>query len=145
MFLDASTYDTKTPEGQNELLQAIIDEQNRQNDRSQSLVSYNIVAYQQLDITIIGGSPAGNYTTQYLHGQDFPPLVLAYGILGSAPALYNRLPFIGLQFAAPDPIQLQDSFWVDDNYLYFNRFIATPSLGESTSAGFYISNLPAIF
>lgn len=145
MFIDSAAYDLGNPEDQKKALQDIIDEQNRQYDRSQSLQGYQIVAYASLTLDLIDGSPSGIYTTPYVHGLGYPPQCLGFGFnFGN----YNPLIYVDKAggIFTPVPNAQGYSYWtVDNQNLYFN-ILAISSGGHFPflhfTGSFYITNLP---
>lgn len=143
--LDASTYDLTTPPGQDLAISDIIDEQNRQFEQSGSLTTYSVVAYAQLDVDLIQGSPSGVYTTSFIHGLSYAPTVLAYS-LNPDGSFFQPLPYVDTDLLAPGPMLTYQYASADESLVYFNvQAISTGGLFDTTSfsAGFYIFNIPA--
>lgn len=150
-LLDVTGYDLTTSDGQNAALQDIIDEQNRQYDQSAAASSYTIVAYAQLIVDLIDGSPSGIYTATYVHGLGYPPAVIPFDLIGnSSDSGYTPLPYVekkGGIFTTDPQANTYQYYTVDNNNLYFNVLAINTGGFFSTlhfSAGFYIFNIPAL-
>lgn len=144
-LLDSAGYNLSSPEGQAQAIQDIIDLQNKNYDRAQSITGYQVVAYQQLTISLINGQPSGVYTTQYIHGLGYPPRVIAF-MLQPSTQFYAPLPYLEVQFdGGVGRMNTNQYFTVDEQNLYFNvHAINRGGFFTSTqfSAAFYIFNLP---
>lgn len=147
-LLDSSVYDLTTSDGQQKAIQDIIDQQNDIYDRSQSITGYQVVAYTQLTVDLIDGSPSGIYTTSYIHGLGYAPQVISFGIQPGT-SFYNPLQYIekvGGIFN-PDPHANTYQYWTTDSQKIYFNVLAISTGGHFTtlhfSGAFYIFNLPA--
>lgn len=144
-LLNADSYDLTTADGQTEVIQDIIDEQNAQFDQASALQALSIVAYQQLTVTIPTSGASGVYTATYRHGLGFPPLVMGFSVTpGGVPSQYNPLPMKD-RAVSPPPIFDNAYISVDSTNLYFNVLAINSGgfVNTAFSAGVYIFNTPA--
>jgi hypothetical protein len=144
-LLDVSGYDLKTPAGQNQAIQDIIAENNIQFDQLNTVSSFSVVAYVQLNVNLINGQPTGTYSQSYIHGLGYPPAVIAF-FLSQGGSFYAPTPYDDAEFGTPAGIsKTYQYFSVDDNNLYYNVFGLDLGGFFSTnafSAGFYIFDIP---
>lgn len=144
--LDSAVYDLGTVEGQQSAIDDMIREINSQFDQSSGMTTYDVVAYTQLTVTLIDGSPTGTYTTPYLHGLGFAPVVLCWLLPGGNPDQHIPLGYLEMNFAPGGKVLTQDKFRVDDQFLYYDVFAVSTGGHFSSlnhSAAFYIFNIPA--
>lgn len=142
--LDISAYDLTTVEGQQDIIQDIIVEQNNQFDNSQTMTNYQVVAYKRLSITTIADSVAKKYITSFQHGLGFNPVIISF--INDPSTEFSPLPKPGIDISGGSPyrVPLNAYITVDNQNVYFN-VDSTGTTGATFSIAVYVFNIPAIF
>ena len=147
-LIDPAGYNLNTLDGQTEVIEDMIDQNNSQFDALSNNSAFSVQNYKQLSVDLIQGSPAGVYSTTYTHGLGYPPVVMGY-MLQPGTSFYAPLPYVIPQFGAGAPANFpaysNQYFYVDNTNLYYSVW-ARPISGSFPdthfTAAFYIFSVP---
>ena len=145
-LFDVATFDLANAQGQANAIKQLFENHNDVYGRSESLTSYQVVAYAQLTVDLVNGDPTGIYTATYKHGLGYPPLVLPFGLQpsGGGNNQYTNVQYQEISFNTGVEFTYQYYSIDDQNVVYRVHARNVAGLFTTThfTAAFYIFNLP---